>query len=204
MTATPWQPRVISVHLQRRERERSPGQRAHRSGAAGARTADPEYFELNGITTSFSSKSEGSVSVSPNGDFLTYMGYQAAAGLEGVSGSETPGAQLVGNTAPTFNRAVAAIKTSGGSSRTSETNAYSGDHPRAVITLDGKEFYMAGNSDSSTNPDGSGPGTTIGARYGTLGSNTSIQLGVYFAVRSSGRDGQTAHQGQQLPGHRDL
>ena len=41
------------------------------------------------ITTSFSSKSEGSLHLSLDGNYLTYMGYNAAAGLVGVSNSET-------------------------------------------------------------------------------------------------------------------
>jgi hypothetical protein len=55
-------------------------------------------------------------------------------------------------------------------------------NPRAVTSVDGTQFYMAGNADSSLNKDGTGPGTTIGARYGTPGSDTSIQLGVYTAT----------------------
>ena len=136
---------------------------------------------LSGLTTSFSSKSEGALMLSPNGDYLAYMGYQGPVGAEGVSNSETPGATLTTNTAPTFNREVALISTDGTLTLQPETNAYSGDNPRAVITVDGQEFYMAGNADSSLNKDGSGPGTTIGARYGTSGSDLSIQLGVYFA-----------------------
>jgi len=137
---------------------------------------------LTGITTSFSSKSEGALMRSANGAFLTYMGYQGPVGANGVSNSETPGATLTTNTSPTFNREVALISADGSVSLTPETNAFSGDNPRACITVDGKQFYMAGNADSSLNADGTGPGTTIGARLGMPGSNTSIQLGVYLAT----------------------
>lgn len=137
---------------------------------------------LTGITTSFSSKSEGALMLSQDGRFLTYMGYQGPVGANGVSNSETPGATLTTNTALTFNREVALIAADGSYTLTPETNAYSGDNPRAAITADGKEFYMAGNADSSLNSDGSGPGTTIGARYGVPGSDTSIELGVYSAA----------------------
>jgi hypothetical protein len=135
-----------------------------------------------GITSSFSSKSEGALMRSVNGQYLTYIGYQAAAGLQGVSNSYTPGSNLAGNTSPTYNREVALITNQGSISLTPETNAYSGDNPRAAITVNGKQFYMAGNADSTIAKDGTGPGTTIGARYGTPGSNTSIQLGKYFAA----------------------
>ena len=137
---------------------------------------------LTGITTSFSSKSEGALMLSSNGAFLTYMGYQGPDGAEGVSNSETPGATLTSNTAPTFNREVALISANGSVNLTPETNAYSGDNPRACISVDGTQFYMAGNADSTLNSDGTGPGTTIGARFGTPGSDTSIQLGTYTAA----------------------
>ncbi len=137
---------------------------------------------LSALTTSFSSKSEGALMLSPNGDYLAYIGYQGPDGAEGVSNSETPGATLTTNTAPTYNREVALISTNGTVTPQPETNAYSGDNPRAAITVDGSEFYMAGNSDSSLNSNGSGPGTTVGARYGTPGSDLSIQLGVYTAT----------------------
>ena len=66
---------------------------------------------------------------------------------------------------------------------TKEDFAYSGDNPRAVMTLDGQEFYMAGNSNSTLNKGGAtGPGLTIGARLGMPGSTGSIQLGSYLAA----------------------
>jgi hypothetical protein len=139
------------------------------------------------VTTSFSSKSEGSLHLSVDGQFLTYMGYIGPAGAEGVSNSETTGATLTTNTAPTFNRAVALIRAvdlngaTGAVPFTRETNAFSGDNPRGAITINGNQFYMAGNADSSLNKDGTGPGATIGIRLGTPFSTTSIQFGTYFA-----------------------
>jgi hypothetical protein len=138
------------------------------------------------ITTSFSSKSEGSLHLSLDGRYLTYMSYNSAAGLEGVSGSETtnPKAQITGATGPFYDRAVALIKYDGTVTVTKEDFAYSGDNPRGVITLNGRQFYMAGNSDSTTNNTTpiTGPGLTIGARLGMPGSTNSIQLGTYFAT----------------------
>jgi hypothetical protein len=66
-------------------------------------------------------------------------------------------------------------------SRTRPTPS-SGDNPRAVISIDGTQFYMAGNADSSLNGNGNGPGTTIGIRLGNTLSTTSIQLGTYVAT----------------------
>src|SRR5579864_2800739 len=138
------------------------------------------------ITTSFSSKSEGALTLSVDGRFLTYMGYNAGTGLEGVSNSETtnPAAQITGATGPFYDRAVAMIDAHGNVTVTPENFAYSGDNPRAVITVDGTQFYMAGNSDSTENKTSpvTGPGLTIGARLGAPGSPSSIQLGVYVAT----------------------
>jgi hypothetical protein len=137
---------------------------------------------ISGATTSFSSKSEGALMRSVDGRFLTYMGYIGPVGSEGVSNSETPGATLTTNTSPTYNRAVVLIADDGTSTVYPQSNDYSGDNPRAAITVDGQEFYMAGNADSSLNHDGTGPGTTIGARLGLPASTTSLQLGVYVAT----------------------
>lgn len=155
----------------------------------------PTLFSLplstGSITTSFSSKSEGALTRSVNGHFLTYIGYNGPDGAEGVSNSYTTEANLAGNTNPQYDREVAMVAGDGATIFQNESNAYSGDNPRAVITVDGTQFYMAGNSDSSIAKDGTGPGTTIGARYGTPGSNSSYQLGVYFA---SDRPDETAKQ----------
>jgi hypothetical protein len=137
---------------------------------------------ITGATTSFSSKSEGALMRSLDGRFLTYMGYVGPLGAEGVSNSETPGATLTTNASPTYDRAVVLIAADGTVMVTAESNAYSGDNPRAAITVDGREFYLAGNSDSTLNKDGTGPGTTIGARYGLPGSTSSLQLGIYLAT----------------------
>ena len=137
------------------------------------------------ITTSFSSKSEGSLHLSVDGHYLTYMGYNSAAGLEGVSNSETtnPNAQITGATGPFYDRAVALVKYDGMVTVTKQDFAYSGDNPRGAITVDGTQFYMAGNADSTENKTTpvTGPGLTIGARLGMPGSPNSVQHGVYVA-----------------------
>ena len=142
-------------------------------------------LDLTGISTSFSSKSEGALMTSVNGQFLSYMGYNGPVGSEGVSNSYTTLAPLAGNTNPQYDREVALISLAGAVTLQPEANAYSGDNPRAAISVDGTQFYMVGNSDSTTSAvDGgtTGPGLSIGARYGTPGSNLSLQLGNYVAA----------------------
>ena len=137
---------------------------------------------LMGITNSFSSKSEGALMLSQDRRFLTTMGYSAPVGAGGVSNSYDTAANLAGNTNPLFDREVALIAADGTVSLTVESNAYSGDNPRAAVSVDGTQFYMAGNADATIAKDGSGPGTTIGARYGTPGSPVSLELGSYVAA----------------------
>src|SRR6516165_5285847 len=147
------------------------------------------------ITTSVSSQSEGSLHLSVDGHYLTHMGYNSLPVLEGVSNSETtnPNAQITGATGPFYDRAVALIKYDGTVTVTPQNFAYSGDNPRGAISLDGQEFYMAGNSDSTLNKTMpvKGPGLTIGARLGMPGSPLSIQLGTYVATD---RPDETAKQ----------
>lgn len=158
------------------------------------------------ITSSFSSKSEGSLMFSPGGNYLTYFGYEGNDTLVDVSNSYSPNplyelspntyTDSQGNPYPFYDREVAMIGAGGLVSLTPIDNADSGDNPRAAITVDGNEFYTAGNSDSTEKPvTVSGttfnePGLTIGVRCGTPSflngaanpdSNLSYQLGTYLA-----------------------
>ncbi len=149
------------------------------------------------ITTSFSSKSEGALMVSPNGNYLTYMGYQGPDTTVNVSNgySLEPLNELSPNTYtdssgvpyPFYDREVALIGAAGLLSLTPIDNANSGDNPRGAITVDGNEFYTAGNSDSTEKAVTVGgitygePGLTIGVRCATPGNSQSYQLGNYTA-----------------------
>ena len=160
--------------------------------------------DTGSITTSFSSKSEGALTLSANGEFLTYMGYQAADELEDVSNSYTTGSgtNLLPPVTPAYDREIAVIAGDGTVTLQNESNANSGDNPRAAITVDGTQLYMAGNSDSTLYGNSSktpcvytlgttGPGLTIGVRIGGPGSSVSTQLGCYAA---SDRTDESAKQ----------
>ncbi len=134
-----------------------------------------------GLTGSFSSKSEGALMTSTNGQYLTIMGYQAPAGAIGVSNSYTPGAipsPFPSNATSNvlYNRVVEEVGSNGSYQDGAVLNdAYSGDNARAAISSTGQQFYTVGNADGGyTNTVQS-----LGARYSTLGATTSTLLGTY-------------------------
>lgn len=143
----------------------------------------------NLITTSFSSKSEGSLHRSRDGQYLTYMGYAGATpGAEGVSNSydsaDTAGQGASNSNGPYYNRAVARVRWTGAVDVFPQANAYSGDNPRGAVSVDGSQFYMVGNSDNSAPllSGGTGPSPTIGVRFDTAGNPLSTQLVVLPAT----------------------
>ncbi len=175
--------------------------------SSGAPATFPTQEPGSYITTSFSSKSEGALMVAPGSNYMTYMGYEGNDTMVDVSNSYSPSPLYELNPNiytdsnnvpyPFYDREVALIGPGGLLSLTPIDNADSGDNPRAAITVDGNEFYTAGNSDSTEKPVTVGgvtygePGLTIGVRCGTPAllngnvnpdSNLSYQLGTYLAA----------------------
>ncbi|HEX4593850.1 MAG TPA: hypothetical protein VH157_06230 [Bryobacteraceae bacterium] len=112
----------------------------------------------NMLVTSFSSKSEIALNLSPDGAVLTFMGYIAAPNTLDVSNSNTPG--VVDPTNPvggSYYRAVAQVYASG-AIQVTNTNAYSGNNGRAAILANGY-YYLSGNS----NNGGGTPANVIAA-----------------------------------------
>ena len=90
------------------------------------------------LVTSFSSKSELALNLSPDGNTLSFMGYVAKPGDVDVSNSNTPGVTDPTNPVPSaFYRAVAQMSANGPLKLT-ETNAYSGNNGRAAITAESR------------------------------------------------------------------
>ena len=109
----------------------------------------------NQFVTSFSSKSELALNLSPEGRYLSFMGYAAKPGMLDVSNANTPGVIDPGNgDVGPYYRVVAQLDRSGHFTFT-ETNAYSGDNGRAAITNDenGQDLiYAAGNAGRAASP----------------------------------------------------
>jgi hypothetical protein len=146
---------------------------------------------LHGVTSNFAGRLEGVLMQSVDGHYLTYIGEAAPVGSTGTSTSYNTGlgVNLQGNAATLYNRLVAMIGADGTVTLNPVNNAYSGDVPRAAITIDGSQFYMVGNSDATIYDDGTGPGTSIGLRYLSIGADVSVMVSNYFA---SDRPDETA------------
>jgi hypothetical protein len=131
------------------------------------------------LVTSFSSKSELGLHLSPDGTVVTFMGYVAPVNTLDVSNSNTPG--VVDPTNPvggSFYRAIAQVYESGAIQITN-TNAYSGNNGRAAILANGY-YYTTGNDNNgagtpanivnSTGVEIVRPGATAG---------TPVQVGMF-------------------------
>jgi hypothetical protein len=117
------------------------------------------------LVTSFSSKSEGALNLSTNGQDVTFMDYVARPATIDVSNSNTPGVIDPTNPVPgTYYRAVAELNRQGQFHFT-ETNAYSGNDGRAAILNNADNvFYTAGNAGNGSNPQPAGVVLGAGAQ----------------------------------------
>jgi hypothetical protein len=127
----------------------------------------------NELVTSFSSKSELALNLSPDGRNVSFMGYVAKPETVDVSNANTPGVIDPTNPVPgAYYRAVAQLSGSGRFQFT-ETNAYSGDNGRAAITADvnGQQLiYTSGNAGNGSNPQPNGVILGAGAQLITPSS----------------------------------
>lgn len=122
------------------------------------------------LVTSFSSKSEGALNLSTDGNYLVFMDYVAPVNTIDASNSNTPGVIDPTNPVPaTYYRAVATVNAQGQFTFT-ETNAYSGNNGRAAIWVntDGNNlFYTTGNAGNGANPEPQGVVEGAGAQMVT-------------------------------------
>ncbi len=114
------------------------------------------YVDPSLITTSFPSKSELALNLTPDGKGLTFMGYVSPINQLDVSNTNTPGIIEPGNpvtTTPTY-RAVAQINfydprfISAGNytPKITITNAYPGNNGRAAVLGSNGLYYTVGNA----------------------------------------------------------
>jgi hypothetical protein len=142
------------------------------------------------IVTSFSSKSEGSLSLSQDGHSLNIVGYHVTTdaytpspvGALDVSNASTTAfvdtGLAAGNSARTDNRTVATIGYNG-TTTTTDLNAYSGNNGRAVQQYNGI-FYTVGNANlGNTGVEELVPGTPAGSTPNSaqVGQFNTTQVG---------------------------
>jgi hypothetical protein len=119
------------------------------------------------LNTSFSSKSEGALNLSPDGRYVSFIDYVSKPDTVDVSNSNTPGVIDPTNPVPgAYYRAVAQLPADERLSFT-ETNAYSGNNGRAAIEANvGGNYYVytAGNAGNGANPQPAGVVLGAGAQ----------------------------------------
>jgi hypothetical protein len=122
----------------------------------------PLPFSVNGLnrrfTMSGTSTSEGYLNLSPDGQYLTFAGYDAIPGT----------ASIIGTSAATTNRIVSRVTQNGTINTTTRINdGYDANNIRSAATVDGNAFWTGG----------AGSAGTGGTRYMPLGNTgTSTQV----------------------------
>jgi DNA/RNA endonuclease G (NUC1) len=107
------------------------------------------------LTASGTSTSEGFITRSVDGNYLTLPGYDAAPGTVGVATS----------TSSTVNRVIGRVDSAGNvDTTTALSDAISGGNPRGAVTTNGTDMWISGTS------------TGGGIRYATFGATTSTAL----------------------------
>ncbi len=105
------------------------------------------------ITNSGTATSEGMLTLSANGNFLTYGGYNASVGTLGIAAT----------TSLANPRVVAVIGSNGvANTSTAWTNGFSGNNLRSTVTSNGTDIWAAG--------------ATTGQLYGAIGSTTATTI----------------------------
>jgi hypothetical protein len=172
------------------------------------------------ITNSFSSKSELGLSLSTNGQYVTFMGYVAPPNTLDVSNSNTP--NHFDSTNPVsgnYQREVGQIDANGNLIVT-PVNAYSGNNGRNAILAtnvngSGQDYYyMVGNAGNGsgtesttlvdntgvqmTTPGGSADTTPVGVQQGTVGASNGYQYG--YTVTENGLTADKSGKDNNLRG----
>ncbi len=132
-----------------------------------------------GVATSFASKSEGALNLSPDGHTLSFVDYYTAPNVLDVSNSNTPGIVEPGNyTANPTARTVVNLDNNA-NAQVLQTNAYPGNNGRAAIDVNGT-IYLAGNSG---NASGSAAVTGAGGIQSFTPASATTTAGAYNTTR---------------------
>jgi hypothetical protein len=102
------------------------------------------------LVTSFSSKSELALNLSPDGRTVSFMGYVTKPDNVDVSNSNTPGVTDPANPVPGASYRAVAQLSGRGQFQFTETNAYSGNNGRAAIH-NNVLYYTKGSGGNGVN-----------------------------------------------------
>jgi hypothetical protein len=126
------------------------------------------------LVTSFPSKSEVALNESTNGNYVSFMGYNAPTAAVDVSNSNTPtevdstNTDTAPGTSGTGYFRDAATMDGSGNFQFTETGAYGGNNGRAVVLNEGNNtLLMTGNGGNGADPAFTGVVTGTGAQIAT-------------------------------------
>ncbi len=155
------------------------------------------------VSTSFPSKSELGLSVTPDGNGVTFMAYGAGANELDVSNASTPGhvdiTNLVNGRGILINQRDIIELSGTGAAQVTTTNTYSGNNGRNVVLGSNGYYYTAGNAGNngksvtlksgtvtltsgSANVTLTGASTTANLYVGTPFSGTNVPVAAYITV----------------------
>ncbi len=121
------------------------------------------------FTLASNSGSEGSLTRSADGRFVTALGYNDTA--RSVLITQSANGQSAKASPAVVNRVVARIDAGGGvNTATALSDAFNGDNARGAVSTDGSQFWTTGNVSGAAQADSGG------VRYATLGASTSARV----------------------------
>ena len=135
------------------------------------------------VTTSFPSKSEVGLHVTPDGTGITFMTYGAAANSLDVSNANTPGHVDITN--PVNGRGILINQrdvvqvSANGTVQVTTTNTYSGNNGRNVVLGANGNYYIVGNAGNNGKSVSLKTGVTLisgSAEVSLSGSSTTANL----------------------------
>lgn len=134
-----------------------------------------QSIAVSGLVNSGTAGSEGALTLSTNGQFLTFAGYSAAAGTAGVSSSTT------------IARGVGEVGSNGVVSTSALSDAsFSGNNIRSAASADGVTLYATGGT-GGVRATTFGSGTTTQAESATANTRVSnlYNGSLYFSTGSA-------------------
>jgi hypothetical protein len=143
----------------------------------------------NMLVTSFSSKSELGLQLSPDGTVVTFMGYVAPVNTIDVSNSNTPGVMDPTNpVGGAYYRAIAQLYESGALQITN-TNAYSGNNGRGAILANGYYFTVGNDNNGAGTPTNIVNSTGVEIVLPGATAGIPVQVGSFSIAQLTGPSG---------------